>query len=74
MNRLDHICQIVIVFTSISQAWLLTRGDTSLAYYGCIVGLIGSPFWLYTSIKNKQLGIFIIAIWYAICYSSGLWR
>ena len=68
----DNFCQLSIVITGAFQTWLLTRGDIKFSTLGCMVGLVGAPFWLYTSYKNKQVGIFLISIWYAICFIDGL--
>ena len=69
---LDTICQLSIALTGAGQAWLFTRADIELSTLGCVVGLIGAPFWFYTSFKNKQYGIFIVAIWYTVCFIDGL--
>ena len=69
---LDSICQASIIVTGAIQAWLFTRADTELSTLGCIVGLVGAPFWFYTSFKNKQYGIFVVAIWYIFCFVDGL--
>ncbi len=69
---LDNICQVSIIFTGALQAWLFTRADIELSTLACVVGLVGAPFWFYTSYKNKQYGIFAVAIWYAYCFIDGL--
>lgn len=61
--------QIFILFSScvaifcISNKWLKT---------GFWIGLVGQPFWFYSSIKNAQYGIFLLSFWYAGCYIWGL--
>lgn len=69
---LDNVCQASIIITGAVQTWLLTRGDIELSTLGCIIGLVGAPFWLYTSYKNKQVGIFLISIWYVLCFMDSL--
>ena len=69
---LDNVCQTSIIITGAMQAWLFTRADIELSTLGCIAGLVGAPFWFYTSYKNKQYGIFIVALWYTLCFMDGL--
>lgn len=70
----ENVCQVSIILTGATQAWLFTRADIELSTIGCVVGLIGVPAWLYTSYKNKQFGISLIALWYAFCFIDGLMK
>lgn len=68
---LDFISQIIIPISGVSAIFLIARKNK----YGFLVGLLGQPFWLYSSFHNKQWGIFVASIIYTLNFSYGcyLW-
>jgi hypothetical protein len=42
--------------------------------WGFVWGLLGQPFWFWTTIKKKEWGIFILSVAYAILWTKGVWK
>ena len=40
--------------------------------YACIFGLIGQPFWLYTTYNSEQWGMFILSLFYTYAWWLGI--
>ena len=73
---IDAIVQIAIVLFGGSAIWLVGRKE-KWSKWGYIMGLCSQPFWFYTTLKNKQIGAFILSIWYTYCWIQGVhnyWR
>ena len=64
--------QTVILITSALSIWLVTRRE-DWSKYGYIIGLIGQPFWLYSSIQAEQWGIMALTIFYSYSWSQGIY-
>jgi hypothetical protein len=70
MNK-NNILQSLLLILSALSIFLISRGQ-KLELYGFITGLICQPLWLITSYKNKQWGIFILALFYIYCNIYGI--
>jgi len=66
-------CQIMILILGAGAVWLVSQ-KKSYKKYGYILGLLGQPFWLYTTITNKQLGMFILTLFYIYSWSLGVYN
>ena len=64
---ISQIC--IILFSCISIFLFSTK---KYYRYGFIVGICGQPFWLYASYTSKQLGVFIVAVWFTFSYIRGI--
>ena len=42
--------------------------------WGYIFGLISQPFWIYTTFKNNQYGMFILSLWYTYSWINGIYN
>lgn len=65
--------QAAILVLSGAAAFLATRGTPAALAWGCALGLLGQPFWLVSSWRNRQWGIFVLSLWYLWSWGSGLW-
>lgn len=66
--------QLLIALTG-GIAILLTQiSNQNLRKYAPIFGILGQPFWFYTSYVNGQWGIFVLTIFYAYAWSIGLYN
>lgn len=65
------IDQIVIATCGFCGIWFLSRRNAKLRRWGFITGLISQPFWIYATWTGKQLGMFILSIWYTYCIFDG---
>jgi len=68
-SRLDQVCQILIPILGISAIFLLAY-DFKI---GFILGLISQPFWLITSLLNRQWGVFIASLGYTVSWGIGIY-
>ena len=64
--------QIVIVITSIVALVGITGKTIRSRYYGNLIGLLGQPFWVVTTMQNEQWGIFAVTIVYGVLYVRGV--
>ena len=67
------IDQIAIALFGALAAWLSQERRESYSRWACIFGMLGQPFWFYTSWKAEQWGIFILSVFYIAAWMRGLW-
>ena len=53
--------------------WMIARKE-DWKKWGYVVGLCGEPFWIYTSLENKQYGILALAIFYLYVWCMGIYN
>lgn len=64
--------QIFIAFTGALAIYLSQQEKyIKLKKYASVFGLVGQPFWFYTSYVNDQWGIFILSIFYTYAWYVG---
>jgi len=63
---IEFINQAVIAVLGIGAAWCLTEPSPLVRYWGCWLGLISEPFWLYESWRTGTWGIAILCVMYSI--------
>ena len=66
------LIQAIIAITGILSIWLVNDERREWARWACIIGLIGQPFWIYSSLENEQWGIFVLSIIYVFAWLRGL--
>lgn len=69
--------QVVIAFTELTAMWLLQSKSVPKRKYSPIFGLLGQPFWFYSSYISHQWGTFLLcflftSIWFKIFYDYWL--
>lgn len=69
--NLDFLAQIGIGICGCSAVWLVGRVER-WRRWGYVMGLLGQPFWIYTTIHHQQWGILALSAWYAYSWASGL--
>jgi len=64
--------QIAIALLGVSAIWL--SQDTSLGRrrWASILGLLGQPFWFYSSYQAEQWGIFLLCFFYTLAWAKGV--
>lgn len=64
------IDQIAILIFSCLSIFLFATPE----YYkwGFIAGLCGQPFWIYSSVKSRQLGVFVVSLWFTANHLRGV--
>ena len=70
--------QLMIAFTGVTAVWLSQDYRHDWRKYACIFGIIGQPFWFYSSYMAEQWGIFILCFFYTYAWLKGVrnnwWR
>lgn len=67
------IDQLIIMLTGIVAIWLLNDSREHVRRWGCIVGLIGQPAWLWATWTGQQWGMLVATIGFTLAYLRGLW-
>lgn len=68
---LDIIAQIGILFTGATSIFLVgVKGK--YRRYGYLLGVIGQPFWYYTTFVHGQWFIFALSFLYTFSWVNGL--
>lgn len=70
---LEAILQAWIIFTAI-VALIFTLRDDSLRRYGPLIGLLGQPAWLFSTMAHGQMGMFCVAIAFSVVYGWDVWK
>ena len=60
-----------IVACTCSAIWLLSRPERWMRW-GFVVGLIGQPFWLYSTLDSAQWGPFIVSLFFTAAWIKGV--
>lgn len=58
--------QKFILILGIITATIFNLGKDNIKKYGSITQLLCQPLWIYATYKNKQYGMFILSLYYAI--------
>ena len=68
--------QVCIILFSGSAIFLLNVDNRFLNGIGAIVGLLGQPFWFYSTLTAKpfQWGIFALVCAYTVAYILGVYN
>ena len=66
------IDQIMIGVTGTLAVYFSQTSNVKLKRWACILGLIGQPFWFYTTYTAEQWGIFILAFIYTAGWLVGV--
>jgi len=64
--------QIGIAIFGVIAIWLSQDKRNSYRKWACIFGLIGQPFWFYSSYIAEQWGIFTLCFFYTYAWFKGL--
>lgn len=68
------IVQAAILILSGAAIWLVGRRNIRVRRWGYVIGLISQPFWLYSSWKAGQWGIFALSAWYVWAWLNGIYQ
>jgi len=68
----DVISQALLLLSGGSAIWFLSRKE-DWKRWGFIIGILGQPFWLYSSYMNELWGIFLLTIFYTYSFAQGIY-
>ncbi|EKD40816.1 MAG: hypothetical protein ACD_74C00157G0001 [uncultured bacterium] len=63
--------QFLITISSCVAITLLTGESEKSKRVGCLVGLVGQPFWLWSTFEAGQWGMFLVSAWFTYRYIVG---
>lgn len=64
----------MILCTGLPAIWLTQIAPPEQAKFACFFGLAGQPFWLHSTWRSRQLGMFGIALCYSAAWVAGFLR
>ena len=64
--------QIAIAFTGVVAIFLTQQKNENIKKYGCLFGLAGQPFWLYSAYTSEQWGVFVLCVFYTYAWCLGV--
>lgn len=75
---------ILLALLTNEQTYIALFGVTAIALsqskqvkyqkWACVFGLIGQPFWFYTSYRTQQWGIFALCFLYSAAWTRGAYN
>lgn len=67
--------QIAIALLGVGAMLCMNMRDgTKWRRYGPVLGLLGQPFWIYTSVQHQQWGMLFINALYTAVWTMGIWQ
>ena len=70
--NLDIISQSFIFIFGVSAIFMSQSPNIKIRKWACIAGLIGQPFWFYTTIIHQQWGMLLMCFFYTYAWSRGI--
>ena len=65
--------QLIIAVTGIISIWLTQDESENRRKYACIFGLMGQPFWFYSTYQAELWGMFALSFVYAGAWVKGFY-
>ena len=66
--------QVAIAVTGVLAIWMSQSPSERARFAAPFFGLLGQPFWMYTTFVAEQWGIFILTFFYTLAWARGAWR
>lgn len=61
-----------MITSALASVYLFNSG-AHRARWAALVGLAGQPAWLYLTIDTDEPGMFVVSLFFTICYLRGVW-
>lgn len=74
---MNWIPQVGIAIFGVSAVFLVNQRERRVRRWGPICGMIGQPFWIWSSIAAEQWGILALTVLYTYSWGCGIrnnWR
>lgn len=71
---MDMFVQISILVLSLGGMFLVNDHRPQWRKFGPVLGLMGEPFWFYTTYTHHQWGIFASAFVYTFAWGRGFYN
>jgi hypothetical protein len=66
--------QALIVLSGAVAIWFVDHPNKKRRRLGSLVGLLGQPFWIYSTIEAAQWGMFALTLFYTAAWGRMFWR
>jgi hypothetical protein len=66
--------QTMIALTGALAIWMTQDRRLAVQKWACVVGLIGEPFWLMSTWREAQWGMFLLTLLYTLAWLRGVKR
>ena len=67
------LCQILLTLLGAGTVGCLALGGR-WTRWGFALGLASEVFWFRLAFVHGQVDIFLLSIWYTLCFGYGVWR
>lgn len=61
-----------MVATAVVSVYLFNAGPHR-ARWAALIGLSGQPAWLYLTTATGEPGMFVVSVFFTLCYGRGVW-
>lgn len=61
-----------MIATAVVSVYLFNAG-THRARWAALIGLSGQPAWLYLTTATSEPGMFVVSVFFTLCYGRGVW-
>lgn len=68
----DLIVQLCIALTGVLAAWVSHAPAERTRRWGCVLGLLGQPFWVWTAWHAGQWGVLACSAGYTLAFIRGV--
>lgn len=65
--------QLAIMLTGVISAWMLNDLRGHIRKWGCVIGLLGQPFWAWSTFNHSQWGMLAVTVGYTVAFMRGIW-
>lgn len=69
----DIFCQVALTLLCGGAIGLISLGGR-WTRYGFLLGLVSEVFWFRLAIMHGQVDVFLLSVWYTLCFGFGVWR
>ncbi len=68
----ESLRQWGIALLGLPAIWCAVEGQ-DLARWGVLLGLAGQPLWVFSTLRARQMGMFLLSLAYTLVWARGAW-
>jgi len=66
------LLNVWMVATALASVYLFNAGARR-ARWAALIGLAGQPAWLGLTMATGEPGMFVVSLFFTVCYARGVW-
>lgn len=66
------LLNVWMIATALASVYLFNSG-AHRARWAALIGLVGQPAWLYLTMATGEPGMFVVSLFFLVCYGRGVW-